>query len=296
MRLEAGGKGLEEIRFLALVLALLWAGVTLAQQTVLEVITLKYRNADQVVPMLKPLLAPGGTISGMQNKVVVRTTPENLAELRKVLGMVDNAPRRLLISVRQEAAGSDGIDEAELSGSVGNDRARVAVPGAGSQQGGTVVIKRGDSRVRVRALQSQSAGTDRSVQTLQVLEGNEAFIHVGQSVAIRSGGVTVTTPGAQGAQSTGYRDIGTGFRVRPRVNGDQVTLEISTQRDSVADPNAQSFNVQRVDSAVSGRLGQWMELGGIGQSSTQHDSGTVYRRSSTGADDRRVFLKVDEMP
>ncbi len=273
-----------------------WAAPAQAQQAVLEVIQLKYRNADQVIPVLKPLIAPGGTISGLQNKVIVRTTPENLAELRKVLAMVDNAPKRLLISVRQEAAGSDGVDEAELSGSVGSDRARVTVPGTGSQQGGTVVIKRGDSRVRARTLQSQSASTDRSVQTLQVLEGNEAFIHVGQSVAVQSGGVTVTTPGAQGAQSTEYRDIGTGFRVRPRVNGDQVTLEISAQRDSVADPNAQSFNVQRVDSVVSGRLGQWMELGGIGQSSTQHDSGTVYRRSSTGADDRRVFLKVEELP
>jgi type II secretory pathway component GspD/PulD (secretin) len=255
-----------------------------AQQTVLEVITLKYRNADQVIPMLRPLIAPGGSLSGMQNKLIVRTTPENLAELRKVLGMVDNAPRRLLISVRQDAAGSENVDEAGISGSVGNDRARVTVPGTGSQQGGTVVIKKGDDRVRARASQSRSAGTERNVQTLQVVEGGEAVIHVGQSVP------------TQGSQSTGYRDVGTGFRVRPRVNGDQVILEISAQRDSVSDPNAQTFNVQRVDTVVSGRLGQWMELGGIGQSSTQHDSGTVHRRSSTGAEDRRVFLKVDEMP
>src|SRR5262245_27744606 len=69
-----------------------------AQQPKLEVITLKYRNAEQVIPILKPLLAPGGTISGLQNRVVIRTTPDNLAELRKVLDAVDAAPRRLLIS------------------------------------------------------------------------------------------------------------------------------------------------------------------------------------------------------
>ncbi len=278
------------------ILVMSWAAVGHAQETVLEVITLKYRNADQIIPMLKPLLAPGGTISGMQNRVIVRTTPENLAELRKVLGMVDNAPRRLLISVRQDAAASGSLDEAEISGSIGNDRARATVPGTGSQQGGTAQVKRGDDKVRGRVLRSQSASTDRDVQTVQVLEGNEAIINVGQSVAIPSGSVSVTPSGTQPSRSIEYRDVGTGFRVRPRVNGDQVTLEISTRRDSLGDPNAGSFNVQSVDTVISGRLGQWLELGGIGQSSTQHDSGTGSRRSNIGTNDRRVSLKVEELP
>ncbi len=281
------------LRMLGAVLILACMAAGHAQQNVLEVIQLKYRNADQIIPMLKPLLAPGGTISGMQNRVIVRTTPENLAELRKVLGMVDHAPRRLLISVRQDSAGSGSLDEAEISGSIGNDRARATVPGTGSQQGGTAQIRRGDDEVRARVQRSQSSSSNLSVQTVQVLEGNEAFINVGQSVAIQSGSGTVAQPGAQ--VSTQYRDVGSGFRVRPRLSGDQVTLEISTQRDSVADPNAQTFNVQRVDTVVSGRLGEWMELGGVIQSSTQRDSGTVSRRSNAGSDDRRVFLKVDEM-
>ena len=259
-----------------------------AQQTVLEVIELNYRDADQVIPMLKPLLAPGGTISGMQNRIIVRTTPQNLAELRKVLDAVDAMPRKLQISVRQESTASGTASEAEISGSIGNDRARVTVPGTRSNQGGNVVIRSGDDRVRGRASQSRSATTDSNVQTLQVLEGNEAFIQVGQSVPVRS-------QSAQGGETVQYRDAGAGFYVKPRVSGNQVTLSISTQRDSVADPNSGAINVQRVDTVVSGRLGEWIELGGIAQESAQRDSGTVYRRSVTGSDDRRVFLKVEEM-
>lgn len=259
-----------------------------AQQTVLEVIELNYRNADQVIPMLKPLLAPGGTISGMQNRIIVRTTPQNLAELRKVLDVVDAMPHKLLISVRQQSTASGMASEAEVSGSIGNDRARATVPGTGSNQGGTVVIRRGDDHVRGRVSQSQSAASDSSVQTLQVLEGNEAFIQVGQSVPVRS-------QSAQGSETVQYRDAGAGFYVRPRVSGNQVTLSISTRRDSVADPNTGTLNVQRVDTMVSGRLGEWIELGGIAQESVQRDSGAVYRRSVSGQDDRRVFLKVDEM-
>ncbi len=269
--------------------ALGWFAAAQAQQTVLEVIELNYREADQVIPLLKPLLAPGGTINGMQNRIIVRTTPQNLAELRKVLDVVDAMPRKLLISVRQQSAASGTESEAEISGSIGNDRARVTVPGTGSNQGGNVVIRRGDDKVRGRVSQSQSAATDSSVQMLQVLEGNEAFIQIGQSVPVRS-------QSAQGSETVQYRDAGAGFYVRPRVSSNQVSLSISTRRDSVADPNTGAINVQHVDTVVSGRLGEWLELGGIAQESVQRDSGTVYRRSVSGQDDRRVFLKVEQVP
>ena len=276
------------MRALIFVIMLGLALVAQAQQTVLEVIELNYRNADQVIPMLKPLLAPGGTISGMQNRIIVRTTPQNLAELRKVLDVVDAMPRKLQISVRQQGSASGTGSEAEVSGSIGNDRARVTVPGTGSNQGGNVVIRRGNDQVRGRVSQSQSAATESGVQTLQVLEGNEAYIQIGQSVPVRS-------QAAQGSETVQYRDAGAGFHVRPRVSGNQVILSISTRRDSVADPNTGAMNVQHVDTVISGRLGEWLELGGIAQESVQRDSGTVNRRSVSGRDDRRVFLKVDEM-
>jgi type II secretory pathway component GspD/PulD (secretin) len=273
-------------RILRWLLAAVLAGCVMvgyAQQ--LEVITLKYRNADQVIPMLKPLLAPGGTISGMQNRVIIRTTPQNLAELRQVLDTIDAAPRRLMISVRQEAASAGRRDEAELSGSIGTDSARVTVPGSGSQEGGNVTIRRGDDRARARALDSRSAASDRSVQTLQVMEGGEAWIQVGQSVPVEGDSFT---------QSLQYRDAGTGFRVKPRVNGNAVTLEISTQRDTIGS-DARSFDVQRVDTIVTGRLGEWMELGGVARESNRSDRGTASRSTRTGSDSRSVYLKVDEL-
>ncbi|HKQ24009.1 MAG TPA: secretin N-terminal domain-containing protein [Burkholderiales bacterium] len=276
------------MRRLVFLIMLALALAAQAQQTVLEVIELNYRNADEVIPMLKPLLAPTGTISGMQNRIIVRTTPQNLSELRKVLDVVDAMPRKLMISVRQQSTASKTGSEAEASGTIGNDRARVTVPGTGNNQGGTVVLRRDDDRVRGRTSQSQSAGIDSSVQSLQVSEGNEAFIQIGQSVPVRS-------QSAQGSETVQYRDAGTGFYVRPRVNGKQVTLSISTRRDSVADPNTGALNVQHVDTVISGRLGEWIELGGIAQESSQQDRGTVYRRSVTGQDDRKVFLKVEEM-
>lgn len=292
-RREARG---ERAHPLGLILMLGWFAIAQAQESVLEVIELKYRSADQIVPMLKPLLAPGGTISALQNRVIVRTTPQNLAELRKVLDAVDTMPKRLVISVRQEATGTGQTSEAEVSGSIGTDDARVTVPGSRRKKGAGAEVRKGDDVVRGRVLDSQSAATDRGLQTVQVLEGNEAQIRVGRSVPVRSRNVIQTPQGARISETVEYRDADTGFRVRPRVNGDRVTLEISTRRDSPADPNSQTFNVQRVDTVVSGRLGEWMEIGGVDQSRVQTDDGTLSRRSVSTSDDRKVFLKVEQMP
>jgi hypothetical protein len=290
---RGGGRTVRTLVFTSMLAVTLLAQ---AQQTVLEVIDLKYRSADQIVPMLKPLLAPGGTISALQNRVIVRTTPQNLAELHKVLDAVDTMPKRLVISVRQQAAQSGETTEAEVSGSIGTDGARISVPGNRSKQGAGAEVRKGDNVVRGRVLSSQSAATDRGVQTVQVLEGNEALIRIGQSVPVRSGNVTLTPLGTQISESVEYRDADTGFRVRPRVNGNQVTLEISSRRDTIADPNAQSFNVQRIDTVVSGRLGEWMEIGGADQSRVQTEGRTISRRTGSLSDDRKVFLKVDQLP
>lgn len=284
------------MRAIVCVVMLGWFLAAQAQQSVLEVIDLKYRSAEQIVPMLRPLLAPGGTISALQNRVIVRTTPQNLAELRKVLDAVDTMPKRLVITVRQEAAGTGLASETEVSGSIGTEGARVTMPGSRSKQGATAEVRKGDNVARARVLSSQSAATDRGVQTMQVLEGNEALIRIGQSVPIRSRSVIQTPQGAQITESVEYRDADTGFRVRPRVNGDRVTLEIGSRRDTLADPNSQTFNVQRVDTVISGRLGEWMEIGGVDQSRVRTDGGTISRRSGSFSDDRKVFLKVELVP
>jgi len=47
---------------------------------------------------------------------------------------------------------------------------------------------------------------------------------------------------------------------------------------------------------VAGRLGEWMEIGGLDQSRVQTERGTISRRTGNLADDRKVFLKVDQLP
>jgi len=271
-----------------------------AAQTTVEVIPLKYRKSDQLIPVIQPLLGRESSVTSFQNQLVLRATPAELAQVRDVLARIDTPPRRLLITVRQDADMVRERREMEVSGSIGNDRARVTVPGSGNRSGGNVVLREGDDRLRARAVDNQRSSRDNSMQTLQVLDGYSAYIRVGESRPVNSRQVVRSVVNGQVVErvidSTEFREASTGFHVLPRVQGERVTLDINPQRDSFDDQHRGAVNVQRVVTTVSGRLGEWIDLGGVGDSRSNEGS-SLLGRSSSRVDDRRgVQVKVEELP
>lgn len=263
-----------------------------AQSGTVEVITLKYRTAEQVMPLLRPMLDKSGSMTGMQNQLIVRTSPANLNELKKILATIDAMPRRLMISVRQDAAVDRDRSEMQASGRIVTGSGSVVVGDAGR-----------DGGVRARIDNTRSLSDDRNMQTIQVLEGNSAFIHTGQSVPVPQQQVTRTIINGKAVDrvSSGvqYRDVQTGFHVLPRLNGDQVVLEINPQRDTFAAPEQNlpqgSINTQRAATIVSGRLGEWIELGGVTQGGSNQQTVILGSTRETSADNRRILVKVDEI-
>ena len=265
-------------------------------QQVLEVITLGYRQADEVISLLRPLLAPGGTLTGTNNRLIVRTTGANLAELKQVLAVMDSRPRQLVISVRQGSVAEAAREAASVSGSVGvGSNAQVTVPAPPvARRDPGVVVQSERSRIEGRAISSRSAQDSSVTQTVQVLEGNSAFIRTGQSVPVTSTQINRAPGGAEVTQSADFVNANTGFYVTPRVSGDRVTLEISTARDRVRNLNTGVVNVQRASSVVSGRLGEWIAVGGSSQSAERTQSELLSQRQDSTRDERTIMLKVEE--
>lgn len=197
-------------------------------QAGLEVIDLRYRTAEQVLPVLRPLLEPGGVLTGQRSQLIVRTSAANLAELRRVLDSLDRPARRLAISVRFDS------DASAAETAVAVD-ARVSNRSAG---------------VDVRATTSRSIDGERVDQRLQVMEGGRAHISAGGSRPLRM------------REGVVIQDIATVFEVVPRLAGDTVFLDIAPQRESAgAAPG--SVQALRSASTVSARLGEWVELAGV---------------------------------
>ena len=244
-----------------------WISQVLAQP--IELIQLNNRTVDEMIPIVGPLLKPGEAISGTGYKLILRASPETVAEVRRMLSELDQGLSNLLISVRQ----GDALD-AEQSQAAASIRYNSQAGGAVS---GSVVHDR--------------LGEDwQGVQRVRVLEGNAAYIHTGvalfQPDVIQSYGGTTVTYGSQ-------RDVGTGFYVLPRLNGNRVNLEISPYREVLTGIGT-TTNVQRASTIVSGQLGDWIFVGGANQGGTATQSGILSRSNSRTERQFGIYLKVDK--
>lgn len=280
-------------RILVLVLALLPL-LALAQQE-MEIIPLRHRQIEQVMPVLRPLLEPGATLSGMNNQLIVRASRRNRDEIKQALAAIDTPARSLLIRVSQNRDASMLRSGGEVYGSVGNDHVRItqSPTGAAAGGGGRVVIRNGSSAVGGQVVETQSTRTARSGQSVQVVEGGRAYINVGQSLPLPLRQVVIGPGGAIVTDSVVYRDVGQGFYAEPHLAGDRVTLEISPQFDTAG--SAGSVNTQRVSTTVSGRLGEWIELGGSGQQASGSNRGNLSVGTSDVRDNRSIWLLVEEV-
>jgi type II secretory pathway component GspD/PulD (secretin) len=249
------------------------ASAALAQST-LEVIPLRHRTAEQVIPVLQPLLEPGGALSGQLNQLIVRTSPGNLAQIRAALDAIDRPQRRLTISVRFDSV---------------QDVARREV------QGAVRITSEGGLSAAVR-VDNASARQDELVdQRIQVLEGGRATIAAGQSRPLRVRQVIQTPSGPVVRETTEIQGAATGFDVVPRLAGGEVILEIAPQRENFVPGRSGAIQTERIESTVRGRLGEWIELGGASSSSSRSEGAMLSSRERTATGDRRVWVKVEEV-
>lgn len=264
----------------------------------LEIITLQHRSAEDVLPIVRPLLDQEGVASGMNNQLILRTSPHNLAEIKRLLESIDITPRRLKITVLQNVDSETVRRLTEISGSAGLGRdARISVPGGADNSGLTVEAGQGRDRMRARVFSTRSLEDDRKTQHIQVLEGNRALVSAGQSVPIVQRQVVRSPWNTQVVESTQYRDIVSGFYVLPRVSGDRVTLEISTQNDASApnSSNQPAARVQQLATTLSGKLGEWLVLGDTSQQAEDNGSAISSRNVSNVHERRNVLLMVEEV-
>jgi len=173
----------------------------------LEVIPLRHRTADQVLPALRPLMEPGATLTGQGNQLIVRTSPANLDELMRALEAIDRPSRRLQISVRYD----DAVDSTVTNTGVGG---RVSNRGA---------------RIDIEASERQSQSASRGEQRIQVLEGGRAFIASGRLTPIFDGSVV--------QQSV------SGFEAVPRLAGGRVLVDLYQRSDRADRQSAISTTV-----------------------------------------------------
>ncbi|MDX1654874.1 MAG: hypothetical protein R3310_06640, partial [Candidatus Competibacteraceae bacterium] len=179
-----------------------------AGSTTLELMDLYHRSAEDLLPLLRPLLAPDEAASGRGDKLLLRIAPGRLSEVRELVERLDTPLRNLRVTLR--LAGAAELQEQSL-------RAAGRIDRRGAQLD----------------LGAWRASTDRTrnwQQQLRVLEGHEALLQVGRQLP-RLEGLYLDPPGV----GIDYYPLTFGLRVLPRVTGQRVTVEIAPH-DRQLDP------------------------------------------------------------
>jgi Bacterial type II and III secretion system protein len=277
--------------------ALPGAGSFAAGTLVTEVITAGYRPVDELVEIIRPMVPKPGSVSGAYGKLVIRTTPENMREIKEILATLNRAPANLLVSVRHSMDEEVRRDLFEVFGQVGGENASIST-GRGAGNGRGVVISGQDNgqQAGVRIDRTQSTASDGGTERVRVLEGKEAFIRSGQSVPVSEERVIVSGNGVTTVQrSTGFRDVTSGFYVRARLNGDDgVTVEIFPQRNRL-DAASGAIETGEASTVVSSRLGRWMEIAGVGSTTNESLRGIGASASGATRSESAIYLKVERL-
>ena len=255
------------LKSLAALLMLFWGTAFPASAEEIAVIELRHRPAEELIPLLKPLLEPNDNLVPNHNQLIIKASPARINALRTVLDQIDQRPHRLRVTVAQ----GNQLSAAALNGGIaigaGNGRRGVAFQGQFSA--------------------SRQQDQNQANQFVQTLDGQTAMIEIGQAVPL------LNRDGYNGGGVT-YQPVTTGFAVAPRLTEDrEVQIAIEPWPDRLY--RGGIINTQSVSTRLRAPLGSWVELGSIAQTHTTQGNDPSHPGYADRELGTRTFLKLDDL-
>lgn len=182
--------------------------VCFASAMEVEIFKLKYRSADELLPLVMVALSENGSASvdKRTNSIVVKATPANMRLVRKVIAEQDLAPVNVTITVYE--VGKNELSELgiDVDWKVQNGNLK-----AGNISGG-----RDGSYLSVTGGKTTHTSKTTSSRKIKVLSGSRAKIISGRKMAV-----------AGSKYGAGVTHVQTGLFVSPLVMGDRVRLKVT---------------------------------------------------------------------
>ena len=217
---------MKKLLFVLLFSLPLFAKISYAE-TEFKIFTLQHRFASDLLPLVDPMVGADGTANGIDNQLIIRAQPERMREIEALVAQMDAARVNRKISVSTSNSIQSQHERTEASGKVKIGRVIVGNDRRARPNTGNIDIERNTNN-------SQQS----SNQFINVLDGERAFIRVGQLVPFTQEWVTLTRRYIQVDRFTDWREVATGFAVRPHTIGNEVELEITPR---IARMNNQGF-------------------------------------------------------
>lgn len=252
---------MKRLRQAFLYIGLLISSVTIA--STVEVIQLRYRTAQELLPLIAPHLPKTASLTGTDNRLIIRADTADIAITRSLVDQLDHAPRSVLISVRH-------------GNEISNDSS--GLNASSSRGGGRVQIHR-----------SNSAHATQGTQQVRGLEGRPLQIITRTLLPLTGHIVWLGRHGAGSAQQTQLVELDSGLYALPRLHGNQLEIDILVQDRSKADP----LTSRQVVTTVNGQVGEWIAFANTGGSNRGSGQGLIYRSESARQQAETLWVRVD---
>lgn len=257
---------------------LLFSFLAFAEESIIEVIPVYNRPASEIQPLLSPLLEGTDQVRADGSNLLVKTTPERLANIQDFVKQLDARQNNFMITVVQ----SRQTTAAELNAAL---RARLAIDNN----------RPANSQIEMMGhiYQTQDNDTNESKQMLRTMEGQAAYIKTGKIVPLQNTQIYQNSYGGVGISTTNQmQEASTGFMVTPRLSGQQVTLDVAPWSDNV---NNQGYiETQGAQTVLRVNLGEWVELGGVNEASQYNSTGSPVTIRQTNDNQLHILVKVDK--
>jgi type II secretory pathway component GspD/PulD (secretin) len=270
---------------------------TMAAELAVQVVPLKHRLPDEVIPALRPLLAPNESINGHDSRLIVRASPATMRQIERVLGEIDTVRRNLRISVRTNESVQRQEQNLGVSGEARTGNARIVVTnGARGDRGASVGVRGGSGNVQVHTERRVTTRSDNLSHTLTVLDGGKGFLRVGESIPQVQSYLALI--GHRPGLVTGiqYYDVTTGFEVEPHVIGERVQLTLSPRMAFRSAQGSQIVEMRELRTTVMVTPGEWTDIGGVVESANEVNRAILSGQTRTRADHNSFQVKVDPLP
>ncbi|HSC76189.1 MAG TPA: secretin N-terminal domain-containing protein [Pseudomonadales bacterium] len=242
-------------------------GTANADKNIVQVYSLKHQLAESLLPTLNSTLLPDESINAYNNELVVNASPASQQKVEQLLQTLDTPLRNVQISVRNNNTGNSINNNTGVSGVIHTGEVYLGAGGPVYREknnqerrgsDGGIVIQSDGARIHSNHEVRQTS--TQQEQKLRAIEGSPAWISTGQAIPYRS-------TDRWGNTTTEYQNADRGFYVTARIIGDRVQLDISTSNDKLSEDPHKSrrgvIDTERVQTTVSGTVGDWIPLGGI---------------------------------
>lgn len=247
------GRNNLKIIVLCSVLIFLTAGIVCAANTVVKVLTIKNRFAEELEGGAQLLLSPEGRIvtDKNTNSLIINDYPKNINAVVDYLNEHDKLPQQVVIKVNyvddtdlKEAGFSIKWNYQDSHWSVGN------IAGGGSGLNMNAILR---ARKGKRSIKGE--------QNLLLMTGYRGMISSGRSIAYRDWFYHYSMTHGYLTSEIRFKDVITGFEVSPRVIGNNIYVVILPKISYMSDDGSGEIIFREASTTVVCKDGESVLIG-----------------------------------